>query len=75
MRRFIKWVAGLFGVLVLAAVALYAVAWFRSEQAMARMGGMGRGGNLMEITTESTGFSTASIPDSVFEIPAGYTKK
>jgi mono/diheme cytochrome c family protein len=36
MRRFIKWIAGLVGVLVLAAAALYAVAWFRSEQAMAR---------------------------------------
>jgi hypothetical protein len=28
----------------------------------------------MEITTESTDFSTASIPDSVFVIPAGYQK-
>ena len=36
MRRFMKWVAGLAGVLVLAAIALYALAWFRSEQAMAR---------------------------------------
>jgi mono/diheme cytochrome c family protein len=36
MRRFIKWVAGLIGVLVLAALALYAVAYFRSEKAMAR---------------------------------------
>jgi mono/diheme cytochrome c family protein len=34
MRRFIQWVAGLVGVLVLAAVALYAVAYFRSESAM-----------------------------------------
>jgi len=36
MRRFIKWVAGLVGVLVLAAVALYAVAYFRSQAAMAK---------------------------------------
>jgi hypothetical protein len=48
-----------------------------AEQAMARMGGMrgGSGGSLFEMTTESSGFSTASIPDSVFAIPAGYTKK
>ena len=36
MRRFIKWVAGLVGALLLAVVALYAVAYFRSEQALAR---------------------------------------
>jgi mono/diheme cytochrome c family protein len=36
MRRIIKWVAGLLGVLLLAAVALYAVAHVRSEQALAR---------------------------------------
>jgi mono/diheme cytochrome c family protein len=36
MRRFIQWIAGIVGVLVLAVVALYAVAYFRSEQAMAR---------------------------------------
>ena len=36
MRRFIKWVAGLVGVVVLAALGLYAVAYFKSEQAMAR---------------------------------------
>jgi mono/diheme cytochrome c family protein len=36
MRRFIKWVAGLAGVLVLAVLALYALAYFRSEQAMAK---------------------------------------
>ena len=28
----------------------------------------------MEITTESSDFSTAAIPDSVFAIPAGYQK-
>jgi hypothetical protein len=37
-----------------------------------RMGGTGGG---FEATTESSGFSTASIPDSVFAIPAGYTKQ
>lgn len=36
MRRFIKWVAGLLGVLVLAALALCTVAYFRSEKAMAQ---------------------------------------
>lgn len=43
-----------------------------AEQALARMGA---GGSLFEVTMESTGFSTASVPDSVFAIPAGYTKK
>ena len=36
MRRFIKWLAALLGVLVLVAGVVYAVAHFRSEQAMAR---------------------------------------
>jgi mono/diheme cytochrome c family protein len=36
MRKLFKILAGLVGVLVLAALGLYAVAWFRSEQAMAR---------------------------------------
>ena len=31
-------------------------------------------GSLMEMTMESSDFSTASIPDSVFAIPAGYQK-
>jgi hypothetical protein len=39
-------------------------------QALARMGGAPGGG--MEITSESTGFSTEAIPDSVFAIPAGF---
>lgn len=43
------------------------------EQAMG--GRMGGGGSLFEVTTESTGFSSASIPDSLFAIPAGYTQK
>lgn len=52
-----------------------------AAQAMARMGGMANGAPaggtsnaLIEITMESTDFSTASIPDSVFAIPAGYQK-
>lgn len=49
-----------------------------AAQAMGSMGAMQSGGNasgsLMEMTMESTGFSTASIPDSVFVIPAGYQK-
>jgi Domain of unknown function (DUF4412) len=48
-----------------------------AQQAMARMqgmqGGAGAGsGSLMEMTMESTDFSTSSIPDSVFAVPAGY---
>jgi hypothetical protein len=46
-----------------------------AEQAMARMGAMNGGGPMVEIATESTGFSRASIPDSVFAVPAGYTKQ
>lgn len=47
-----------------------------AEQALARMGPAGgSGGSMFEITMESTGFSTASVPDSVFAIPAGYMKK
>jgi hypothetical protein len=52
-----------------------------AAQAMARMGGMANGAPaagasnaLIEITVESSDFSTASIPDSVFAIPAGYQK-
>lgn len=49
----------------------------QAQQAMARMqamqGGAGAAsGSLMEMTMESTDFSTSSIPDSVFAIPAGY---
>jgi hypothetical protein len=53
----------------------------QAQQAMARMqamqgaGAPGAGsGSLMEMTMESTGFSTNAIPDSVFAIPAGYQK-
>jgi hypothetical protein len=48
-----------------------------AAQAMARMnGGAAPGGSssMMEITTDASDFSTASIPDSVFGIPAGYQK-
>jgi len=51
-----------------------------AAQAMARMGNMtgaagaGASDALMEITTEGSDFSTASIPDSVFAIPAGYRR-
>jgi hypothetical protein len=45
-----------------------------AKQALARMGGASGGGGGMDVTMESSGFSTASIPDSVFAIPAGYTK-
>jgi hypothetical protein len=54
-----------------------------AQQALSRMGGAmgGRGpssasgaGALMELTMDSTDFSTAAIPDSVFAIPADYQK-
>ena len=53
-----------------------------AQQALARMGGMTAGaaspgagsGSLMEMTMESSDFSTGSIPDSAFGIPAGYQK-
>ncbi len=50
-----------------------------AAQAMARMGGMGGAApgaseSIMEITTDASDFSSASIPDSVFAIPAGYQK-
>jgi hypothetical protein len=49
----------------------------QAQQAIARMqamqGGAGASsGSLMEMTMESSDFSTSSIPDSVFAIPAGY---
>jgi hypothetical protein len=46
-----------------------------AQQALARMGGAASGGgSLFEITMESADFSTSSIPDSVFAIPAGFQK-
>jgi hypothetical protein len=47
-----------------------------AAQAMARMGGAAPGAStsMMEITSDASDFSTASIPDSVFAIPAGYQK-
>jgi hypothetical protein len=48
-----------------------------AAQAMARMGGgasPGASTSMMEITTDASDFSTASIPDSVIAIPAGYQK-
>lgn len=48
-----------------------------AAQAMARMAGGAAAGastSMMEITTEASNFSTASIPDSIFAIPAAYQK-
>jgi hypothetical protein len=46
------------------------------QQMMANMGrgggSAGGSGSLMEITSDSSGFSSADVPDSVFAIPAGY---
>lgn len=42
-----------------------------AERMLAMMGG---GGSVVEITTESSGFSTAAIPASEFDPPAGYQK-
>jgi hypothetical protein len=39
---------------------------------MGRGGAAGGSGSLMEITSDSSGFSSADVPDSVFAIPAGY---
>lgn len=39
---------------------------------MGRGGSAGGSGSLMEMTVDSSGFSTADVPDSVFAIPAGY---
>jgi hypothetical protein len=52
-----------------------------AEQALARMGaltgaggGAGNSSALIEITADSSDFSTAAVPASVFAIPDGYTK-
>jgi hypothetical protein len=52
-----------------------------AQQALARMGGMqgmqaggGAGGAMMQITMDSSDFSGASIPESVFAVPADYKK-
>jgi hypothetical protein len=45
-----------------------------ARQALARMPKAGAGGALFEITMESSDFSTSSIPDSAFAIPAGFQK-
>jgi len=46
-----------------------------AEAALARMGGAGSsGGSMMEMTIESSGFSTATIPAAEFAPPAGYQK-
>lgn len=43
-----------------------------AAQALARMGAMSSGGSLFEMTMESGNFSTGTIPDAVFAVPAGY---
>ncbi|HUA86699.1 MAG TPA: DUF4412 domain-containing protein [Bryobacteraceae bacterium] len=43
-----------------------------AQQALARMGAAPGGGAMVQITMESSHFSTASIPDSAFAIPADY---
>lgn len=45
-----------------------------ADQMLARMGALpgGGSGSMFESTMESSDFSTSSIPDSVFAIPAGY---
>jgi len=47
-----------------------------AQQALARLGGAAGGGSgsLFESTVESRDFSTSSIPDSTFSVPAGYQK-
>jgi hypothetical protein len=50
-----------------------------AQQAMSRMGNMsasipapGGSGAMIEMTIDASGFSNASVPDSMFAIPAGY---
>jgi len=48
-----------------------------AQQMMSRMGNMSGGagapgGAMIEMTIDASGFSNASVPDSVFAIPAGY---
>jgi hypothetical protein len=52
-----------------------------AQQAMGRMGGMAGGagpgsasgaGSMIEMTIDSSDFSNASVPESVFAVPAGY---
>jgi hypothetical protein len=45
-----------------------------AQQAMRSMarGGAGGSGSLIETTVDSSGFSNASVPDSVFAVPEGY---
>jgi hypothetical protein len=48
-----------------------------ARQALARMGaatGGAPGGAMFEMTMEGSGYSTNSIPDSVFAVPAGFSK-
>jgi hypothetical protein len=45
-----------------------------AAQALARMGAAGGGGSMFETTMESGNFSTSSVPDAVFAVPAGFTK-
>ena len=45
-----------------------------AKQMLARMGAMSGSGALSETAIEASGFSTAGIPDSVFDIPAGFQK-
>jgi hypothetical protein len=48
----------------------------QAQQALARMGGASAGGSgsMFETEMESSDFSTGSIPDSTFAIPAGFQK-
>lgn len=43
-----------------------------AQQALARMGAAPGGGAMMQVTTESSNFSSDRIPDSIFAIPADY---
>jgi hypothetical protein len=43
-----------------------------AQQALARMGAAPGGGAMMEMVMESSNFSSSSIPDSTFAVPADY---
>ncbi|MDR3698612.1 MAG: DUF4412 domain-containing protein [Candidatus Sulfopaludibacter sp.] len=46
-----------------------------AKQALSRLAAAGPATSVFETTLESSNFSTAGIPDSVFVIPAGFTRK
>jgi len=46
-----------------------------AKQALARLAAAGPATTVFETTLQSSNFSTAGIPDSVFTVPAGFTRQ